>query len=103
MGRQGPFPADPTIQRVDEHLRGFLLVRNDRPEVLQRIGKREVLIEHSCAVMALPPTLSRLDRPEEPRHQASVSTRDEVNQCRRSPGDPKPRRPSSRTKRAEWP
>jgi hypothetical protein len=50
-GASGTFPADPTIKRVDEHLRGFLLVRSYRPEVFQGIGKRGVLIEHSCAVV----------------------------------------------------
>jgi hypothetical protein len=60
-------------------LRGFLLVRSDRPKVFQRLGQRRVLVEHTRAVVALPPTLSRFDRTEEPRHQARVGTRDETN------------------------
>jgi hypothetical protein len=35
---RGTFPADLTVKRVDKHLRGFRLVRSDRPKVLQRLG-----------------------------------------------------------------
>jgi hypothetical protein len=43
-----------------------------------------VFIEHTRAVVALPTALVRFDRTEEPRHQASVRTRDEATKCRRS-------------------
>jgi hypothetical protein len=76
---RGAFPTDLTIDCVDKQLRGFLLVRSDRPKVFQRLGQRRVLVEHTRAVVALPPTLSRFDRTEEPRHQARVGTRDETN------------------------
>jgi hypothetical protein len=81
---RGPFPADLTIERVGKQLCGFLLVRSDHPKVIQSLGKGRVLVEHARAVMALPPTLVRLDRSEEPRHQAIVGTQGHATKCRRS-------------------
>jgi hypothetical protein len=85
---RGTFPADLTIKRVDEQLCGLRLVRSDPPKVFQRLRERRVLVEHTRPVVALPPTLVRLDRTKEPGHPASVSTRDETSQCRRSPAPP---------------
>jgi hypothetical protein len=47
LALRGAFPADLTIKCVDKHLRGFRLVRSDRPKVLQRLGQRRVLVEHA--------------------------------------------------------
>jgi hypothetical protein len=69
------FRVDSPIGRVDEQLRGFLTVPSDGPKVFQCLREREVLVEQERALTALPPALSRLDHPEEPRHQAIVGTR----------------------------
>jgi hypothetical protein len=61
---RGAFPTDLTVKRVDKHLCDIRLVRSGRRQ--QRLSQRRVFIEHTRAVMALPPALIRLNRPEEP-------------------------------------
>jgi hypothetical protein len=48
---------------VDKQLSDLRLAGCDRPKVFQRLGEREVLVEQTGSVVALPTTLVRFDRP----------------------------------------